>query len=137
MARDWLNEKIRDSLLDQSPDGGYRISGGFFALSEDVIGLDIQKEEMDENGSWISMDGGMYPLTLFDAQITLSELEQIVRIASSPDNRVWRLVQLRWEPMITVHGISVGLDGARVLLKQLQTAVQDAKLIEGYKSETP
>lgn len=138
MVQEMLHEKLHDSILYRSDDDTYRILGGFVCMGPNLIRFEEMREmteEYDSEGApvWTFCGGNSIPFDLLAAKMVLVELEEIVRHASHPRNENWRLVQLRWEPTITVERVGVGLESGRVLLKQLQGAILEAELIEGYQ----
>jgi hypothetical protein len=128
-ARDFLDEKVRDDLIYQSKDAEYRVWGGFFCISSNVICFQTADEQMNTDGEWEDIPRASSSLELLEAKMTEKELEEIIRHASHPWNKEWRLVRLRWEPTIIVQNTSVGLDGARMLLKQHQNAIIGAEFM--------
>lgn len=130
MPKEWVDERVRESLLFESQDREYRVWGGFFCVGLDLIRLDNAQEVLNNEGEWEHMDGRSSPLNLLRAKMVREELEEVVRRAEHPHNLGWRLVRLDWKPTINVlsiDGVTVGLEGARLLLKQLNEAILQAE----------
>lgn len=137
MARDRLPQKVRSSLLFQSEDGGYRICGGFVYAASNRIQFEKTDEVRNErSGMWEDFGGLSLPFNLLGAKMVRVELEEIIRYAEHPRDENWRLVQLSWKPTILVADTTVGVEGARLLLSQLNDAILEAEMVGEHKRES-
>lgn len=139
MRTEVFPEQTEERVFYTSSNDELRHVGGFYYNGPDNIRFERQSQERDDDGKWVEASAINSPLSLEKARATTTELEEVIRHAQNPPDRRWRLVQLRWEPTLTIENTSVGVDSARLLLTQLKEAITEAEAAllqkEGVESQ--